>query len=190
MKVSKAQQQKIDFLLKELSSGIEKKISDALAGLSSLGNSSVLYPIALTLRDTKSDKNRKEILHFFSSLVDPDAATGMIELIQNDDLSIIRQALLTTIWSGKIDYSSYVAEFVELSVDGDFLIALDCLTIMEQMSGPFNESHLLEAQLHLKEYLEQTSDKEQRHREIISDIAFKIKEFIQNEDDGIGEFLV
>lgn len=190
MKVSKVQQQKIDFLLKELSSGIEKKISDAVAGLSSVGNSHVLYPIAQTLMKTKSDKNRKEIMHFFSSLVDPNTAATMVELIQNDELSSIRQMLLTTIWSGKIDYSAFVAEFVELAVEGDFLIALDCLTIIEQMSGPFSESHLLEAQLHLKEYLEKTEEKEQKHREIISDIAFKMKEFIQTEDDGISEFLL
>ncbi len=150
----------------------------------------MLYPIALSLKNTKSDKNRKEIMHFFSSLIDPNTAATMVELIQNDDLLSIRQMLLTTIWSGKIDYSAFVAEFVELAVEGDFLIAMDCLTIIEQMSGPFSESHLLEAQLHLKEYLEKTAEKEQKHREIMSEIAFKMKEFIQNEDDGISEFLV
>ncbi len=190
MKISKSQQQKVDFLLKELSSEEEKRVSEAIGALSNVGNSTVIFPVASCLLQTKSEKNRKEILHFFSSLIDPDVAGTMIKLLQDDDFLAIRQVMLTTIWSGKIDFSAYIAEFVEVAVEGDFVIALDCLTIIEQMSGPFKENHLLEAQLHLKEYLEDGNIKEERHQQFVSEIAQKLKEFIHFEDDGISEYMI
>ena len=62
------------------------------------------------------------------------------------------------------------------------MIALECLTILENLKGPFEEHQLLEAQLHLREYIlsDRTMEDDQKTT-IISEIALFVKE--QNEGD-------
>jgi hypothetical protein len=80
-------------------------------------------------------------------------------------------------------------EFVEIAVDGDFMEALDCLTILENMEGPFEERQILEAQLHLKDYLEDTAPKEQQKAKIMSEITLWLKDLSDLDDDDISSFM-
>jgi hypothetical protein len=65
--------------------------------------------------------------------------------------------------------------------------ALECLTILENLEGPFEEHHLLEAQLHLREYAQSDrAHEEDRKTNIISEIAM----FIQEQNDGIDADLM
>ena len=62
------------------------------------------------------------------------------------------------------------------------MIALECLTVLENLKGPFEEHQLLEAQLHLREYIssDRTMEDDQKTT-IISEIALFIRE--QEEED-------
>lgn len=53
---------------------------------------------------------------------------------------------------------------------------MNILTIIENLEGPFEESDILEAQLHLKEYLE-LGAKDDQKAILISEIALLIKNF-------------
>ena len=72
-----------------------------------------------------------------------------------------------------------LADIVSIAVHGDFMQALDCLTIIENMPGPFEEHQLLESQLYLKDYLDNRNEGETQKNHFISEIALYIKE--QNE---------
>ena len=39
-------------------------------------------------------------------------------------------------------YSTHVADFVKAAVGGNFMVALECLTILENLEGPFEEEAL------------------------------------------------
>jgi uncharacterized Zn finger protein len=123
-----------------------------------------------------SDKNREELLAFFNNLSAEGAQETMIQVLYDPANLAIRQEVLSTIWNSRLDYSSNLAEFVEIAIDGDYLEALECLTIIENLEGPFEESDILEAQLHLKEYLEQGQKNDQKAI-LISEIALLIKNF-------------
>jgi len=100
----------------------------------------------------------------------------MIQVLYDPANLAIRQEVLSTIWNSRLDYSSNLAEFVEIAIEGDYLEALECLTIIENLEGPFEESDILESQLHLKEYLEQGQKNDQKAI-LISEIALLIKNF-------------
>lgn len=165
-----------------LASEDEKQIKKALSGLKSDGDATVIVPLAdLLLRDREHEKYRKDILEIFSSLKDTSAVAAMIEVIRNERYLPVRQLLLSTIWNTALDYTDYLSDFVLIACEGDFLEALDCLTILENLPGEIEERHILEAQWHLKEYLEDTAPKEERKAQIISEIAL----FIKDADQGI-----
>ena len=175
-------------MIVDLESGQEIKISAAIKALQVHGKSTILAVLAKLLLTDLSHKSRGEVMEFLSTLNDSSAIEKMVEIVKDSQFSSIRQELLTTIWNSKLDYSYYVAEFVEIAVDAHFLEALDCLTIMENMEGPFQERHLLEAQLHLKDYLENQEPKDEQKAKIMSEIALLLKDLTTEDDFDLSEF--
>ena len=130
-------------------------------------------------RKQRNTEVKKKILEFISNIQKQEAATEIVCLIEEELNPSFRQEFLTIIWNSKLDFSAHLADIVSIAVLGDFLQALDCLTIMENMPGPFEEHQLLESQLYLKDYLDNRNEEENQKNQLISEIALFIKE--QNE---------
>ena len=100
-----------------------------------------------------------------------------MDVINDVKFYSIRQTLLTTIRNTKVDFSGYIDDFVLIATEGSFLETMDCLTIIENLEGPFMEEDILECQLHLKNFLESESPKDMQKSELLSEIAILIKKF-------------
>ena len=184
-----ARQKKLKEILKEFNSQDTKKISKAIKSLEIHGDSSVIEPLAERLLDKKlPEKNRKEIIELLCSLKDTSTREELIKLIENDKFSSIRHEILSVIWNTKIDFSDYIADFVSIAIHGTFQEAIEAMTIIEHLEGPFIEEDLLEAQLHLKDYKEKGQQDEQKTF-ILSEIALKLREFIYQNDTDDGLYL-
>jgi len=187
MSSSSAKNIKVTRLLEDLNSGIESKVSAAIKSLQSNGNLSVIEPMVILLTKEITTNNRKEIIEFLSTLNVSDAIEEIMRILKHEKYLTLRPLLLTTIWNSKLDYSFFLADFVEIAVDGTFMETLECLTILENMEGPFEERHILEAQLHLRDYLEaDDKNKDERKASLISEIALLIKDFNEMDDDDIS----
>jgi len=172
---------KVKQIVELLASTDEKQVKKALNGLKADGDSTVIEPLVQLLqKDAETKLFQKEILEILSSLKDSSSVEAMIAILRNDDYLPVRQMLLSTIWNSPLDYTNYLPDFVLIACEGDFLEALDCLTILENMPGEIEERHILEAQWHLKEYLENPEPKEERKAQIISEIALFIKDLDRN----------
>lgn len=185
---NKQQKLKVKNLLAELMSSNEAKASASIKALQANGDSSILEPMAALLMTDLSPKIREEIVEFLCSLKDSSAVDEMMRLVNDSDYLPIRQQLLSTIWNSKLDYTYFLPDFVEIAVDGDFMEALECLTIIENIAGPVEERHVLEAKLHLREYLEDTDPKDPQKSQIMSEIAMIIKDFDNMDEDDDIEF--
>lgn len=171
-------------IIKDFKSNDPKKISKALKSFEVHGDSSVLRVLCdRILQGDLNEKNEKEVYEFISSLKDSSAVVEMMEIINDDKYRSIRQPLLTTVWNMKLDFSGYIDEFVHIAVFGDFMEALECLTIIENMDGPFMEEDILESQLHLKRYLEGEGSQDKQKAQLLSEIALFIKDINQNLSD-------
>jgi len=179
----KQHSQKIKQLLLDINSGSAPKISSALKSLQVNGDISVIRPVVEILKTKISHQTEMEVLNFLGDLKVSKAADEMIAILKDDYFLDVRQKLLTTIWNCKIDYSYFIAEFVEIACEGDFMESLECLTILENLEGPFEEHHILECQLHLKEYMEDTTAKDIQKAQIMSEIALLLKEYDLDTDD-------
>lgn len=180
---NKQQNQKIEQLLGDLKSGVASKISSALKSLQVNGNISVIRPIVELLKTNVSHQIETEILNFLGDLKVSQASEEIIAILKDEYFIEQRQQVLSTIWNCKVDYSEYIAEFIEIACEGNFMEAFECLTILENLEGPFEEHHILECQLHLKEYIEDTSPKDPQKTQIMSEIALLIREFDLDTDD-------
>ena len=103
-----------------------------------------------------------------------------MDIIEDKHYLPIRQTVLSTIWNTKVDFSDYIDDFVLIATTGTFLETLDCLTIIENLEGPFMEENILECQLHLKNYIESNPPRDEQKAELLSEIAIAIKDFNEN----------
>ena len=56
------------------------------------------------------------------------------------------------------------------------MTALECLTILENLEGPFEETQLLEAKLMLTETYIPTQEKDGQKKQLMSDIAVFVQQ--------------
>lgn len=173
----------IKSILEDLNSGSVTKIKKALKALQVNGDASVVYPIVNLLKSNVSDEINLEIVQLLSDLKDTSVKSDIISILNNDDYISIRQQLLTSIWNCKIDYSEFIADFVGIACESNFMEAFECLTVLENLEGPFEERHILECQLHLKEYIESNKAVDEQKSHVMSEIAQLIKSFDLDTDD-------
>lgn len=180
----KKQNQKIQKLIIDLNSGVASKISSALKSLQVNGDVVVLRPLVELLKTDLSRETIIEILDFLGDLKSTDTIEEIISIVKDEHFIGQRQQVLSTIWNSTLDYSSFIAEFVEIACEGNFMEALECLTILENLEGPFEEHRILECQLHLKDYIEDTiTAKDPQKAQIMSEIAILIKSFDLNTEE-------
>ena len=169
---------KLSEAMKQFQSEVETDILSALKVLEQQGDLSILPQVIEKLR--RCDLTvEKAILLFLADIQKPQAAAFFIEFLAEEKDAQLRQKVLTSIWNSKLSYDDHLPFFVMLASTGNFMQALECLTIIENMQGPFEEHHLLESQLLLKEYVEESKQEDEQKRQIMSEIAWFIKE--QNE---------
>jgi hypothetical protein len=159
-------------ILSDLSSDKLDLALSALILLEKDGRLAIIPQLFEIYKKQKNTEVKKKILEFVSNI-------EIIRLIEEEVSPFFRQEFLTIIWNSKLDFSAHLADIVSIAVHGDFMQALDCLTIIENMSGPFEEHQLLESQLYLKDYLDNRNNEETEKNQFISEIASYIKE--QNE---------
>lgn len=165
-------------MLQKLSSNELSANTDALNFLREKGKIQYLPSVFESLKTAERAKQQL-IIGFLSDITETDAVEVFIDFLENEKESSARKLVLSAIWNSKLSFDAHLPFFVMLASQGDYLEALDCLTILENMAGPFEESQLLEAQLLLKEYLEEKAPQTDQKAQIMSEIAWFVKE--QNE---------
>lgn len=173
---NKQRKLKIAKLLEDISSGIHTKVTTALDALQVYGDDSIIEPLIQALDKQKEERSAAEIIEFLSSLKSSTAPEKVMECLENPAYAHQRNNILSTIWNSPLDYSDYLADFVALAVKNDFMVTLECLTILENLEGPFEEDAVMESQLLLKEYHEGKHQKDGQKDQLISEIALLIKD--------------
>ena len=110
----------------------------------------------------------------------------VMDCLQQSRFVPIRKEILTTIWNSPLDYSLYLQDFVKIAVENDYLTTLECLTVIENFDGPFEEKSLLESLLYLKDYHEEKYPRSKEKDQLMSEIALLIKDFEQDNAEDAG----
>ncbi len=178
---NKQESLKILKLLADVQSGIPAKVTAALDALQVSGKDSIVEPLIRAIKLQSDEKSVAEIIEFLSSLKSTSASKEVMTCLRNPAFGDLKIQILSTIWNSPLDYSEYMAEFVGLAIKDDFLVALECLTILENLNGPFEEADVLESQLLLKAYYDGAKSDDQKNA-MIDEIALLVKDFDRRQD--------
>ena len=172
---------------KNLLSKEDKIFNAAIKDLEKNGHESFLKPF-VSLINSMDDKRKVASFGFLAKLKQKGAEKFMMDIIKDNNNQENKDMLLNCMWNSSLDYTSFFSDFVEIACDGKYITALECLTILENLNGPFNEKQVLEAQLHLKNYLENKKNNDEKEP-LISEIALFIKKINEQLSDFDQEFI-
>ncbi|MCF8202694.1 MAG: hypothetical protein RL331_801 [Bacteroidota bacterium] len=185
MSIVRKNQKKLQEAVAFLQKKDQPSVSAAVNILKDHGHPTVLSEVFKSLEGLERAEQQL-ILGFLADIQDTDAVEAFINYLQEETNPANRKLVLSAIWNSKLPFDEHLPFFVMLASQGDFLEALDCLTIIENMSGPFDESQLLESQLLLKEYVEERAPQTDQKAQIMSEIAW----FVKEQNDGIDADLL
>jgi hypothetical protein len=179
--LNKQEKLKIGQLVGDLQSKDELKIASAIKALAIHGHATVIEPLITVWRSGLSGDNEALLIDLLQSLKDTSAIGPLMEAFNDPKNCSIRRKLLVTFWNSKLDFSEYLADFVLFGIEGDFLDALEAITLIENFEVIAPEPAILESQLLLKEYFGQTEERNEQKDVILADLAILLKDFSELE---------
>ncbi|MDQ3191653.1 MAG: hypothetical protein M3Q58_08670 [Bacteroidota bacterium] len=136
---------------------LKKKTIIQLRGLESVNNAEVLKSIQALREDgteeaipflvktfvnNPNEEIKNEVVHLLFDLKNVKALPALLVEIINPDNLEFQHILVSACWESGMDCSSYLKFFIELAISSNYLVTFECLTVIENMPGPFNNSEL------------------------------------------------
>lgn len=86
-----------------------------------------------------------------------------------------RDKLIAACWESEIDFSKYLPFFILLSLDDDYLVSLEAMTVISNMSGPFESEKIKEGINKVKEKQRKISSE---RAVLLNDLIYTLEGFI------------
>jgi len=118
----------IDLNLKD-----SKLVIENIEKLRAKGSINDLPAILDYLTAPSNPEVEKVLYNFIFDIKDPKAVDPIIAAIQNDKYLPIQKKLIEMCWQSSLKFSKHIALFVDLLINGDFEIAFEALTVIENM---------------------------------------------------------
>lgn len=149
-------------LMESLKSSDANIVLDALQKVRESGNCRVLAPILQLLHDTDESNVEAKIVELLFDLRNQDCAPILIEALQDEELEHYHNFFIAAFWQSPIDGSEYLSEFIDAAIKGDYMVCLECLTVVENFDTTFSSQEILECDADLTEAImeEQNMDKQ------------------------------
>ena len=147
-----------DKLKTELFSSDEKVVLTALEKISEDGSREMVAPVIELLAHSNSDDVKNEVLRQMSELKIGDMEDLFIDKLQLEEFAPYQQQLVACMWSSGMNPTDDLHIFSKLAVEGDYMTALEVLTLLENMEGPFDSESLTDAYHDVSEYIEEAPE--------------------------------
>lgn len=162
-------------LIKGLKSSDSKVVLRSIKSAKIHGSIPVFEAILELFKTSQDDqKLHQEIVNFIYDLKSSDAMDVLIKAIGDQSQIKNKASLISAFWNSPLNPNEHIALFVKEAIAGDFLVALECSTVLSEIEGPFPEIQVNESLIMLKDYFSQSPSGEKT--EIIKDVLRVIQE--------------
>lgn len=145
-------------LRKVFASNNEEKTIKAVKKLRETGNPAMIYPLLDLLSATENDNVFSTVVSLLNDLKDQEAAAPLIEAVNNDKYEGIRVFILQVFWQSRLDALPFLDEIVNLAIKSDYMVCLECLTIVESFKNAPSDEQIVEANTQIKDAIMDNSE--------------------------------
>ena len=148
-KVQLAKQE--ETLRKVFASNDEEKTVKAVKKLRENGHPELIVPLLDLLSSTENDTVFSTVVSLLNDLKDQDAAKPLIDALNDEKYEGLRIFILQTFWQSRLDALPYLDEIVNRAIKSDYMITLECLTIVESFKNAPTDEEIVEVNTQLKD---------------------------------------
>ncbi|MFT4680760.1 MAG: hypothetical protein ACI9FU_002215 [Granulosicoccus sp.] len=130
-------------ILDQLVSLDEDIVSKALDKIRKKGDYTFVDPLLNRLTTGENTLVHAMILQLFQDLKDQPSMDILIDRLVESQFDQIRPKLLECVWQSGIDVCHKLDEIIDINLKGDYLVCLECLTIIENFE-PLKDQAKLE----------------------------------------------
>ena len=124
----------------DLNSKDDKVTLENIEKLRSKGNINDLPAILDYLVDPSSPVVEKALYNFIFDIKDLKAVDPIVAAIQNSKYQGIQNKLIEMCWQSSLNFSNHLGLFVNLLIEGNFEIAFEAFTVIENMEESLEPS--------------------------------------------------
>lgn len=122
----------------DLASGDDKKIIAALDKLRDNGDIHTIPAVVKVLVNSSSEEVKSKSLGFLFDLKSQESLPALLGTILDTNNKEFQAVLVSACWESGLDCTKYLEFFTDLAIRTDYLVCLECLTVIENMPGPFD----------------------------------------------------
>ena len=153
---------------KELSEILHKGDSVLISGAVELLRDEHPFKGAIGLLTECYDNNnhvpiRKSIERFMNDLKDQTATEEIIKEVRKPWKDDTISMLISSCWQSGLNYSDYLMDFVEVFIKGDYVTAIECLTVIEEYAHEMN----IDENKEIIKYIEESKDQFQAEKKAL-----------------------
>ena len=167
------QKKVINQISKDLLSQDQNTIQKALDKTRSKGNEFLIDPLMNLYKTTKSEKIKEEVKAIFSELKNEQSLSYLLPYLE-DDRNDVKELVLFSLWSSGIDAGDHLNNVVEAACNGNYMVILEALTVIENLEGPFPEEDVFNASTLLQEQIHDSPDSSEK--ELLSSMYSLLQE--------------
>lgn len=162
-------------IIKDFESTDEAVVLKALVKVRDKGKTTVLEPLFNLFESSDSEKIKAEVKSILGDLKDSYALEVIVEKLETGS-EALNEVLLFALWNSSLNAVDFIPEVVEAAKAGNYMTALEALTVIENLDGPFSNEKLTEAQFIINEYFTDSIDEKQAIMQSILDVILKLED--------------
>lgn len=139
-------------IIKDLSSNEDKKVLTAIKQLRKHGKPEAIKPLVDLLNSSSIEAITNAIIELLYDLKDQNSVEEIMLCIEDDTYQEIKPTLISIFWQSKLDGSNYIASFIKEAIKGDYLTALEVMTVIDNFDeATFNEDEIMNLKYDIEE---------------------------------------
>ncbi|MCT4582840.1 MAG: hypothetical protein N4A35_15620 [Flavobacteriales bacterium] len=162
-------------IIKDFQSSDVEVVMKALKKVRDKGKTTILEPLFDLFEETQEATVKAEIKSILADIKDSYALEVIVDKLKSGSEGL-NEVLLFALWNSNLNAVDYIPEIVEAAKSGNYMIALEALTVIENLDGPFSNEKLTEAQFILNEYFSENLDEKEALMRSILDVVLKLED--------------
>ena len=162
-------------IIKDFQSSDVEVVMKALKKVRDKGKTTILEPLFDLFEGTQEATVKAEIKSILADIKDSYALEVIVDKLKSGSEGL-NEVLLFALWNSNLNAVDYIPEIVEAAKSGNYMIALEALTVIENLDGPFSNEKLTEAQFILNEYFSENLDEKEALMRSILDVVLKLED--------------
>jgi len=138
-------------LLQGLQAEDHKTVIDSIKQLRQSGKLSDITVLFDLLVSNKNEDVQHEILSLLNDVKDKNAVEIIVDAIRDAKYASIQKEIVSICWESSLDFSPYVAVFVDVLIEAEFMTAFEAFTVIENFTEVIEENLRIEQQDKLKD---------------------------------------